>query len=74
MKSFSFLLMVMMLSGCVSMIVQKEVQVRKDANGKVIETIEIERATQRATTVKGIQFDHLKAKEADPQPATFYAQ
>jgi len=74
MKWVMGILAVLMCSGCVSLIVQKEVQVRKDANGKVIETIEIERATQRATTPKGFQFDHLKVQATDDKSPLLYGQ
>lgn len=63
-----------MLSGCVAVMVQKEIQVKKDADGKIIETIEIERATQQGSTLKGMQFDHLKSSEKDSKPATIFPQ
>lgn len=74
MKQIIFLLGCLVLSGCVAVMVQKEIQVRKDANGKVIETIEIERATQRGAIGKGLQFDHLKSDEADADSPNIYAQ
>ncbi|MBF0490884.1 MAG: hypothetical protein HQL15_09815 [Candidatus Omnitrophica bacterium] len=59
----------LMLTSCASLIVQKQVQVKKDANGKVIETIETESAVQRAISWRGLKFDHLKIKEVDSAPA-----
>jgi len=63
--------MCLVLSGCVSTYVIKEIQVKKDANGKVIETIETERTIQRGLT-KGMQFDYLKNKQSDVAPAIIY--
>ncbi len=40
--------MCLALTGCVRTLVTKEIQVKKDANGKVIETIETERTIQKA--------------------------
>jgi uncharacterized protein YceK len=71
MKRFLIVLMCLALSGCVRTLVTKEVQVKKDANGKVIETIETERIIQQGGT-KGIQFDYLKSKEGDQSPAVIY--
>ena len=71
MKRVFVLLMCLALSGCVSTYVMKEVQVKKDANGKVIETTETERTIQQGIT-KGVQFDYLKNKQSDPSPATIY--
>ncbi|MBF0504153.1 MAG: hypothetical protein HQL14_03525 [Candidatus Omnitrophica bacterium] len=65
------ILMCLALSGCVTTLVTKEVQVKKDANGKVIETTETERVTQRGSA-KGMQFDYLKNKQNDTAPATIY--
>ena len=59
------------LSGCVTTLVTKEVQVKKDANGKVIQTVETERVTQQGSA-RGMQFDYLKNKQADKGPATIY--
>ena len=72
MKRIFVLLMCLALSGCVSTYVMKEVQVKKDANGKVIETIETERTVQQGVMKKGIQFDYLKNKQSDQAPATIY--
>jgi hypothetical protein len=71
MKRFLVVLMCIALSGCVRTLVTKEVQVKKDANGKVIETIETERIIQQGAT-KGVQFDYLKSKESDQSPTTIY--
>lgn len=71
MKRFLVVLMCLVLSGCVRTLVTKEVQVKKDANGKVIETIETERIIQQGGT-KGVQFDYLKSKENDQSPTTIY--
>lgn len=71
MKRFSVVLMCVALSGCVSTYVIKEVQVKKDANGKVIETTETERTIQRGVT-KGVQFDYLKDKQSDQSPTIIY--
>ena len=71
MKRFLVVLMCIALSGCVRTLVTKEVQVKKDANGKVIETIETERIIQQGGT-KGVQFDYLKSKESDQSPTTIY--
>ena len=71
MKRFLVVLMCLAGTGCVSTLVTKEVQVKKDANGKVIETIETERIVQRGAT-KGVQFDYLKSKESDQVPTAIY--
>jgi len=72
MKQAVILLFCVILSGCVAVVVQKEIQVRKDASGKIVETVEIERATQQGSILGGVQFDHLKSKETDPQPAVIH--
>jgi len=59
------------LSGCVTTLVTKEVRVKKDANGKVIETLETERVTQQGSA-RGMQFDYLKNKQSDKAPANIY--
>ena len=71
MKKFLVLLMALALSGCVSTYVIKEIQVKKDANGKVIETTETERTIQRGIT-KGVQFDYLKKTQNDESPTRIY--
>jgi len=71
MKRFLVVLICLALSGCVRTLVTKEVQVKKDANGKVIETTEIERTIQYGGT-KGMQFDYLKNKKDAQSPATIY--
>lgn len=60
------------LSGCVPIMIQKEIQIRKDATGKVVETVEIERATQQGSTMEQLQFDHLKTKETEPKPTAVF--
>ena len=71
MKRFFIVLMCLALSSCVRTLVTKEVQVKKDANGKVIETVETERIIQQGGT-KGVQFDYLKNKESDQSPTAIY--
>lgn len=71
MKIICALMMCLALSGCVSTYVIKEIQVKKDANGKVIQTVETERTIQRGMT-KGMQFDYLKNKQGDAAPAIIY--
>jgi len=71
MKRVFVLLMCLALSGCVSTYVIKEIQVKKDANGKIIETIETERTIQAGVT-KGVHFDYLKNKQSDQSPTTIY--
>jgi hypothetical protein len=71
MKRVFILLMCIALSGCVTTYVVKEIQVKKDANGKVIETTETERSIQQGVT-KGIQFDYLKNKQSDKSPTPIY--
>ena len=71
MKIFLVVLMSFAFTGCVSTYVIKEIQVKKDANGKVIETVETERTIQRGVT-KGVQFDYLKNKESDQSPTIIY--
>jgi uncharacterized protein YceK len=71
MKKVFVVLMCLALSGCVRTLVTKEVKVKKDADGKIIETIETERTTQYGET-KGVQFDYLKNKQHDRSPATIY--
>ena len=71
MKILFAALMCFALSGCVSTYVIKEIQVKKDANGKVIETVETERTIQRGVT-KGVQFDNLKNKQGDQSPTIIY--
>ena len=70
-KNFFVLLLCLALSGCVSTYVIKEIQVKKDANGKVIETIQTERTIQAGVT-KGVQFDYLKSKQSDKSPTVIY--
>ena len=64
----------LMLLGCSTLaMVEKEIRVKKDANGKIIETIEIEKTTQHGTIKKGVQFDYLKIKKDDStSPAITY--
>ena len=71
MKRFLVVLMCIALSGCVRTLVTKEVQVKRDANGKIIETIETERIIQQGGT-KGVQFDYLKNKQSDHSPTVIY--
>lgn len=71
MKKVFVLLMCLGLSGCVSTYVIKEIQVKKDGNGKVIETIQTERTIQAGVT-KGVQFDYLKNKQGDQSPTVIY--
>lgn len=71
MKSFFVVLLCLALTGCVRTLVTKEIQVKKDANGKVIETTETERIIQEGGT-KGVQFDYLKGKQGDQSPTTIY--
>ena len=59
------------LSGCVPLLMTKEIQVKKDGNGKIIETIEIERATQNGSS-EGFQFDHLKSHGTKESPVQVY--
>jgi hypothetical protein len=74
MKKILVILIGLSLSGCVSVLVQKEIQVKKDANGKVIETIETERVIQRGAIKDGIQFDYLKNKQDASKPIVIYGQ
>jgi hypothetical protein len=71
MKRILVLVMCFALSGCVSTYVIKEIRVKKDANGKVIETVETERTIQHGIT-KGMQFDYLKNKQSEGTPAVIY--
>jgi hypothetical protein len=71
MKRAFLLLTCLALSGCVSTYVIKEIQVKKDANGKIIETTETERTIQAGVT-KGVQFDYLKNNQNDPAPTKIY--
>jgi len=71
MKRFFVVLMCLALVGCVRTLVTKEIQVKKDSNGKVIETTETERIIQQGGT-KGIQFDYLKSKQGDQMPTVIY--
>jgi len=71
MKTFFVVLMSFALTGCVSTYVMKEIQVKKDANGKVIETTETERTIQAGVT-KGVQFDYLKNNQNDTAPTKIY--
>jgi len=71
MKRVFIVFMCMIAQGCVSTLVTKEVQVKKDANGKVVETIETERVTQQGAA-RGMQFDYLKNKQDDKAPAAIY--
>lgn len=68
MKRLLALLCCIVCSGCVSVLVQKEIQVKKDADGRVIETVETERIIQRGTTNNGVRFDYLKANKDDAKP------
>ena len=71
MKKFSILFLCLILSGCVSTYVIKEIQVKKDGNGKIIETTETERTIQAGVT-KGVQFDYLKNNQNDKAPTKIY--
>ena len=71
MKRVFIVLICLAVSGCVTTTVTKEVQVKKDANGKIIETVEIERTIQQGST-RGMQFDYLKAKESDRTPTSIF--
>lgn len=70
-RIFMVLFMCAALSGCVTTYVVKEIQVKKDANGKIIETTETERIIQQGVT-KGMQFDYLKNKQSDQTPTVIY--
>ena len=72
MKKTIILMCCFVFSGCVSILIQKEVQIKKDANGKIIETIEIEKAIQRGSIKNGLQFDYLKSKQDDPKSTVVY--
>ena len=74
MKKIIVLLACLALTGCASVLVQKEIQVKKDANGKIIETTETERAIQRGYIMGGLQLDYLKSKQGDSKPAVVYKQ
>ena len=74
MKIFLVILTCLSFSGCVSVLIQKEIQVKKDANGKIVETIEIERVVQRGSIKEGLQLDHLKKNQEEQKPVVVYAQ
>ena len=71
MKRIFVVLMCLVFSGCVTTLVTKEVKVKKDANGKIVETVETERVTQQGSA-RGMQFDYLKNKQGDKAPAAIY--
>jgi len=71
MKITASVLVCLLLSGCVSTSVIKEVYIKKDANGKVIETTEVEGTVQQGWT-KGGQLNYLKNQQNDVTPVKVY--
>lgn len=54
-------------TGCVQTIYSKSVAVKRDASGKVVETVETETVSQPGQQPKYIGFDHLKARSGDTE-------
>ena len=71
MKITVSILVCLLLSGCVSTSIIKEVYIKKDANGKVIETTEVEGTVQQGWT-KGGQLNYLKNQQGDTTPVKVY--
>jgi len=63
-----FLPLLLLLSGCVvtPTSYHKEIVVRKDGDGKIVETIQTEWVTQPDAYGHPIQFDHLKGIGMEP--------
>jgi len=61
-KVSMFVLVCLVLSGCVASLYTKQVQVNKDANGKIISTTETETIQQQGST-EGLKFKNLKVAE-----------
>jgi hypothetical protein len=57
-------------AGCVQTIYSKSVEVKRDATGKVIETVEKEEVSQPGQQSKHIGFEHLRARSGDATPMT----
>lgn len=63
MKKASMLVLIcLVLSGCVASLYTKQVQVNKDANGKITSTTETETIQQQGST-EGLKFKNLKVSE-----------
>lgn len=60
------------LAGCVQTQVTRQVQVHKDANGKITGFTEIESATQMGATFKFSGFEHLKGGPGEAGPLKLY--
>ena len=61
----------LLLTGCVGTRVTKEIQVHRDAQGKVIKTVKIERAVQGGSMVP-FSFEYLKCKKGDKECPIIY--
>lgn len=63
MKKVSMLVLIcLVLSGCVASLYTKQLQVNRDANGKIINSTETETIQQQGAT-EGIKFKNLKVAE-----------
>ena len=60
------------LSGCVQTQVTRQIQVHKDATGKVTGFTEIESATQMGAAFKFSGFEYLKAGPKETEPLKLY--
>ena len=60
-----------LFTGCVGTRVTKEIQIHRDAQGKVIETVQIERAEQGGTMMP-FSFDYLKLNKGDKESPIIY--
>jgi hypothetical protein len=59
-------------SGCVQTQVTRQIQVHKDANGKITGFTEIESATQMGAAFKFSGFEYLKAGPKETEPLKLY--
>ncbi len=59
---------VLSTTGCVQTMYTKSVTVKRDADGKIIETSQTETVSQPGVQNHYIQFENLKASSSDPKP------
>jgi hypothetical protein len=59
------------LAGCVGTRITKEIEVHRDAQGKIIKTVETETATQNGM-MKPFKFNTFKCERGDNESPTIY--
>jgi Fe-S cluster biogenesis protein NfuA len=59
-------------TGCVQTQVTRQIQIHKDANGKITGSTEVETATQMGAAFKFSGFEYLKAGPRETEPLKLY--